>query len=59
MASQKLSFTFQGKQYFEGDLLPLPQFDPLRPPHETLPTMYDLPSDFPVLKNLLLVRFSG
>lgn len=48
MVSQKLSFTFQGKQYFEGDLLPpLPQIDPPRPPHETLPTMYDLPSEFP------------
>ena len=48
MSGQTLSFVFQGKRYFEGDPLPpLPQVDPPRPPHETLPTMYDLPSEFP------------
>lgn len=48
MASQKLSFVFQGKRFFEGDELPpLPQADPPHPPHKTLPTMYDLPSEFP------------
>ena len=48
MSGQTLSFVFKGKRYFEGDELPpLPQVDPPRPPHEVLPTMYDLPSEFP------------
>lgn len=46
---QQVSFTFQGKQFFEEDVLPMvqPQTIPPRPARETLPTMYDLPSEFP------------
>ncbi|MEO1622419.1 MAG: Uma2 family endonuclease [Cyanobacteria bacterium J06632_3] len=49
MQGEQQSFVFQGRRFFENDSLVhiMPQEVPPRSPRETLPTMYDLPSEFP------------